>query len=88
MRIQLIGAIIAIIFALGLIGWGLFSTSGSESEIQAKIDELTPASEKKEINVNILKQNTVTETLTRRVFGNLPSGEDSNVGRDNPFEGI
>jgi hypothetical protein len=86
MRPQLIISIIFVVLAVSFIGWGLISTSGSESEVKTKIEQLTPPAEKKDININVLNQKTLTDTLTRRSYGSFE--DNPNVGRDNPFEGI
>jgi hypothetical protein len=88
MRTNMITTIIILVIAFVVLGYGIWATSGSQETIDARIAELTPPNERKEVNTAILTSKIVQEVEKLKVHGKRPVGASATLNRSNPFEGI
>lgn len=81
--------IIFIVLVFGLLVYGFWSTRATTELVSAKVNEITPANEKKTVNPRILEEKIVTDIETYRIFGDRPvRAADGTLSRPNPFDGI
>ena len=83
---QLTVIIITLITTI-LLGYGLFLTSGSQADVATQLATLTPASEKSDIDTNILNSKSVAKIDALKVFSKSTTDVPQSFNRANPFQG-
>lgn len=67
--------------------YAIVATTGSASEVEAKITQLISLTERKAIKTNILETEAIQKVESYKTFGERPVNP-GDTSRGNPFEGI
>jgi len=89
MKINALATSLAVVVVILLLGYGIFMTFGSKSEVAGQLVQITPAAEKEDINVNILSDPQLQKVQSFRAYGQHPIVVDpKTINRPDPFAGI
>lgn len=71
------------------IGYGVFFTNGSQTEVETQLNDITPLSERMAVDAQILSRPAVAEVESFRTFGEQPVQPNAaTLNRVNPFDNL
>lgn len=86
--LNVVVTIISVLIVIA-VGYAVFTTNGTEAEVEVQAADITPAEERTTVDANILNDAVVKEVETFRTFGTQPVQPNAALlDRVNPFDNL